>query len=84
MAALFLRLEAMGASETAIGLNASAQAIAIFAIAPIMPWLLGRFGAGMGDDHLDPGQHRGPDVMPMLPNQDAWFVLRFLSVRSAT
>ena len=72
-----LRLEAMGASETAIGLNASAQAIAIFAIAPIMPWLLGRFGAAWVMITSILASIVALMLCPMLPNQDAWFVLRF-------
>jgi len=39
------RLDAMGHSETVIGINAAAQSIALLGVAPFMPSILRRFGA---------------------------------------
>ena len=71
-----LRLEDMGASEAAIGWNAAAQAIAILAVAPLMPWLLGRFGAAWVMIASILASIVALLLCPLLPDQDIWFVLR--------
>ena len=71
-----LRLEEMGASESAIGWNAAAQAIAILAVAPMMPWLLARFSAAWVMIVSILASIVALLLCPLLPDEDVWFVLR--------
>lgn len=71
-----LRLEEMGSSESAIGWNAAAQAIAILAVAPMMPWLLARFSAAWVMIVSILASIVALLLCPLLPDEDVWFVLR--------
>jgi MFS family permease len=72
-----LRLEAMGASEAAIGWNAAAPAIAILIVVPAMPWLMARFGAAWVMIVSILASVAAFLLCPALSDVDAWFVLRF-------
>lgn len=73
-----LSLNRMGASATAIGLNASMPALGWLLGTPLMPWALRRFdsrGLLLG---LLAVAGLSACLFPLLPRQDAWMVLRFL------
>lgn len=71
-----LRMEDMGASESAIGWNAAAPAIAILAVVPTMHWLLARFGPARVMIVSILTSVIAFVLCPLYPNVDAWFVLR--------
>jgi len=72
-----LRLEGMGASEAAIGWNAAAPAIAILVVVPAMPWLLAKFGPARVMIVSILASVAAFLLCPLLPEVNAWFVLRF-------
>jgi MFS family permease len=72
-----LRLEAMGASEAAIGWNAAAPSIAILVVVPGISWLLSRFGAAWVMIVSILASVAAFLLCPILDDVDTWFVLRF-------
>lgn len=73
-----LSLNRMGASATAIGLNAAMPALGWLLGTPLMPWALRRLppkGLLLG---LLAVAVLAAGLFPLFPRQDAWMVLRFL------
>lgn len=72
------RLDEMGESETVIGINAAAQAIALLAVAPIAPRLLQRFGPAVIMLWMQAATLVFVLLCPLYENAWYWLVLRLL------
>ena len=75
---LSLMMERRGFDSTLIGLNTAAEAVAIFAVAPLAPMLLRRLGTSglmLGAIALRLASFL---ALPLLPDPSYWFILRFV------
>jgi MFS family permease len=72
------RLDEMGESETVIGINAAAQAIALLAVAPFAPRLLQKFGPAVVMLWMLAGTLVFILLCPLYENAWYWLVLRLL------
>jgi MFS family permease len=72
------RLDEMGESETVIGINAAAQAIALLAVAPFAPRLLQKFGPAIVILWMLAGTLVFILLCPLYENAWYWLVLRLL------
>ena len=72
------RLDEMGESETVIGINAAAQAIALLAVAPFAPRLLQKFGPAVVMLWMLAGTLVFVLLCPLYENAWYWLVLRLL------
>ena len=75
---LSLILDRQGIGSSLIGLNAAAQSLAIFVIAPFAPRLLRRIGPARIMLWAIALQFVAFLLLPVFPNVYAWFPLRFL------
>ena len=74
---LSLRLDAQGVDGRWIGLNASVQALAIIAVAPLTLRLVQRLGI-IGSIAACLGTATAALLLPLIPDLYAWFPIRFL------
>src|SRR5262245_40232040 len=75
---LALRLEHRGFDAAAIGVNAAAQSMGIFAVGFIAPWAIARIGFVRGCGAAISGAIAMMLLLPVFDGYGAWLLLRFL------
>jgi MFS family permease len=75
---LSLRLDAQGVDSRLIGLNAAVQALAIIAISPLAPRLVGRLGPVKTMYACIAAALASLLLLPLVPDVYAWFPIRFV------
>ena len=75
---LSLILESLGVSAMMIGLSSVSQTIAVFAVLPLAPWLMARFGTVPLIACSIATIIVALLLLPAFPNVYAWFPIRFL------
>ena len=75
---LSLILESLGVSAMMIGLSSASQTIAVFAVLPLAPWLMARFGTVPLIACSIATIIVALVLLPAFPNVYAWFPIRFL------
>ncbi|MFQ5957973.1 MAG: MFS transporter [Alphaproteobacteria bacterium] len=78
MPLLALVLDAQGVDSTLIGLNTAAQSLAVFAVAPFAPRLIGALGPASLMIYAIVTSLVVFLLLPIFPNVYAWFPLRFV------
>jgi MFS family permease len=80
---LALRLEHQGFDAAAIGVNAAAQSMGIFAVGFVAPWAIARIGFVRGCGMAISGAIAMMLLLPVFDSYGAWLLLRFLLGASA-